>query len=256
VRTPVGHSVVEAIVFRFQIETEGGQESGGRVIRALRSWFRIVRNWLSALTQQDLSPDGEPFRFFRSDAERVDLRGFGADDKSFSVRDPDPILLIREHNDVRVTVEAWGKALDEASAERDIPIEHQLLNDARAAAFRGKWRQAVLDAATATEVAVSGALRLHLANTNDQAVIDALMDRKTLGALVGLCTKFGVNIPPDLQGGLVAPRNKVVHEAPHALARGGGASSWFGVGCRGCPSSSPVTGSLIDRLSAERVVRG
>lgn len=77
---PSGHSVVEAIVFRFQIETEGGQESGGRVIPALRSWFRIVRNWLSALTRQDLSSDGEPFRFFRSDAERVDLRGFGADD--------------------------------------------------------------------------------------------------------------------------------------------------------------------------------
>jgi hypothetical protein len=53
---------------------------------------------------------------------------------------------------VRVTLEAWRKALDQASAEQEIPIEHLLLNDARAANARGKWRQAVLDAATAAEV--------------------------------------------------------------------------------------------------------
>jgi hypothetical protein len=179
----------------------------------VRSWFRILRNWLSAITRQDLAPDGEPFRFFRSDAERADLRGFNADGKSFSVRDPDPTLFIREHNDVRITVEAWRKALDQASADHELPVEHQLLNDARAANARGKWRQAVLDAATAAEVALSRALRAHLARKNDSAVIDALMAGKTLGALVGLCDKFGVNIPADLLEGLVRPRNKVIHEA-------------------------------------------
>jgi hypothetical protein len=210
---PSGHSVVEAVLLRFPVEVGGGQESGARVVRALRPWFRLVRNWLSAVTRQDLSPDGEPFQYFHSHAERVDLRGFNADGKSFTVRDPDPTFFIREHDDVRVTAAAWRRALDEASAEHELPVEHQLLNDARAAAYRGKWRQAVLDAATATEVSLSEALQAHLAATNEPAVIDALTDGKTLGALVGLCGRLGVNIPADLQDGLVRPRNKVVHEA-------------------------------------------
>jgi hypothetical protein len=208
-----GHSVVEAAVLRFEIDEALAQTKGGAVLRALRPWFRVVRNWISAMTGQDLDANGKPFHYIRSGTEYVQLWGFGSDGKSFTVRDPDPTLLITQPIDVIVTRKVWQKAVELASAEQDVPIEHLLLNEARAAGARGKWRQLVLEAATAAEVALSAALRARLAPANEAPVIDAMMARKTLGALVQLCDRLGVLLPPDTQLALVKPRNDAIHAA-------------------------------------------
>jgi hypothetical protein len=61
---PTGHSVIEAAVLRFEVDEALAQTNGAAVRRALRPWFRVVvRNWISAMTGQDLDTNGQPFRY-------------------------------------------------------------------------------------------------------------------------------------------------------------------------------------------------
>jgi HEPN domain-containing protein len=93
---------------------------------------------------------------------------------------------------------------------RVVAPEHQLLTRARAALRRGRYRAAVLDAATAAELALTRVLDEGLAPLQEPLRRALIAQPPTLGRLCRLAGKI-VPLPQNLQDDLVKPRNGAMH---------------------------------------------
>lgn len=111
-----------------------------------------------------------------------------------------------------VDLEMWRTALRLAGEGRPIPTEYTLLRDARAHVGLAEFRRAVLDAATAAEIALSAVLDRSTASAGS-AISRAIRDaNKDLGRLSRtLRNVFQVPIPETTQSRLADPRNKAIH---------------------------------------------
>jgi hypothetical protein len=120
---------------------------------------------------------------------------------------------------VGVSVDLWTAATDKVAARSVPPLAHLLLRDARAAHETHDRRRAVLDAASACEVALSTWLRGHLATTLRVRDAKQLMDRRERGGGVMELYDFHVAAvgpvaevsPGRLSGQLAGVRNRVAH---------------------------------------------
>lgn len=111
-----------------------------------------------------------------------------------------------------LTLADWSRACDHASRATDPPLAQLILADARDALLKGDERRAVIDAATAVEIAVSDALRSALGATMPPELMEAVMRRTwQIGARVDLARAAGLSISSDLESGLLKERNEVVH---------------------------------------------
>jgi hypothetical protein len=92
-------------------------------------------------------------------------------------------------------------------------VRGQLLRDKRGAALCLNPRLAVIDAATAAEVALTTGLTDRLsAETSSQVVVQALTDRtRMLGPRLGLARDLGMTLPERINPDLVDRRNAVDH---------------------------------------------
>lgn len=85
------------------------------------------------------------------------------------------------------------------------------MSDARSLHNNGQWRRAVIDAATAAEVAITSWLDNRL-NTAEPVVKAALLNTPlTLGRLHRLYTQLGGTLPVDFDNVVVKPRNDAAH---------------------------------------------
>jgi hypothetical protein len=76
----------------------------------------------------------------------------------------------------------------------------------------GHWRLAVIDAATAAEVALTTGLAVRLADEASPQVVQALIERtRMLGPRLDLARDLGMALPATIQNDLVKHRNAVVH---------------------------------------------
>ena len=115
-----------------------------------------------------------------------------------------------------VSLDHWQQAARHANARTPLPLAHGLLRDARHARRRDDGRRAVIDAATACEVALSASIRARLA-TMPSPALDDLVDRRLRGVMAlfdfhhrGLARITTVT-QKGLQDGLAEARNKVAH---------------------------------------------
>jgi hypothetical protein len=99
-----------------------------------------------------------------------------------------------------------------AVASGHIPAPERLhLCDARSLHNDGQWRRAVIDAATAAEVAITSWLDNRL-NTAEPQVKTALLGTSlTLGRLHRLYTQLGGALPSGFDNLVVRPRNHAAH---------------------------------------------
>lgn len=119
--------------------------------QAFVQWFRIVQEWVAAWT-------------------RVPLRDFDTS------RDPALHILIKDHHltgsasrgrTIYIEARPLGQAqlkdaFRRASRDEQVPLAHRMLLYAKDAQTGGDLRKAVIDAATAVEIAVADAIRVHL----------------------------------------------------------------------------------------------
>lgn len=168
-------------------------------------WHDVLRSWIETLTLQDL--DHEHPRW-TAHLEGAGIATFAADGTR-RLGSGGRIRLDTEWP-TAASPEVWIAALRGASADHYPHLAYLLLRDARAAWYRGQARRAVIDAATATEVALSGV-----------AAIEGQRDSRrtmTLGTLVDTLRTAGhlnVETANQLMELVVRPRNKAVHEGVH-----------------------------------------
>lgn len=106
----------------------------------------------------------------------------------------------------------WEHALGHAVKGDRPPIARVLLAEAQRAAAIGNWRVAIIDAATAAEIALTTGLTAKLTADASPDVVKALIDRtRMLGPRVSLAKDLGMTLPLDIHTDLLTPRNALVH---------------------------------------------
>jgi hypothetical protein len=112
-----------------------------------------------------------------------------------------------------VTRWQWEHALAHTHAGDQPPLAQVLLTTARRAAAAGNARLAVIDAATAVEVALTAGLEDHLSGEASARVVRALIKgTRMLGPRLALAKDLGMPMPDRIQADLVERRNTVIHQ--------------------------------------------
>ena len=112
----------------------------------------------------------------------------------------------------RLLVWAWSHALEHASAGDPPPLARALMTTATRAAGTANWRVAIIDEATATEVALTAGLAALSATLQSPADKKRIAKTRMLGPLLGLASELGMSLPPKINEDLKDRRNDVVHQ--------------------------------------------
>lgn len=171
---------------------------------AVEPWFDRVRTWVEVLTGQDLDPQHRVY-----DAETV---GPG-----LTFIDPphgDSLAFTATTPRVSpVNAGAWEELLIAVRDGQEPPLEEVLSRDARAAARRGFYRRAIIDAAAALEVALARIVREREGELKESQA-KRLSEKPTLGAYIDIARiselEFAVSF--DELHRLKEARNKAIHD--------------------------------------------
>ena len=186
-----------------------------RITEAVERWLSMVGAWLEVLAELVLAPAGmrTPDRSRPRYVYPLPLLV----DEDGRLRSHPAItqVVAGSSADRGANRHHWDRAVAHANAARLPPEEHVLLRDGRAAWWRQDRRKAVIDAATAAEVAMATAVRERLASTADEPASDQVL-RNVRGAveLLDLATALGCSFPVSrgsVMNELAVRRNEAVH---------------------------------------------
>ncbi len=193
----------------------------------IETWFDTLRTWIRAFTDQDVDPVveagqavvmAEGFEVLAVDGETVSIPRL-------------PFSRTANMRDLQALDERhWKHVLNLTSQGAVVPVAYLLAGSARVQLGLRQYRLAVIETATAVELAVTDFLSTHYASL-PQGAQNILNNRPTLGALIknvaaipGLpptvARTYG-NFPADHERNFLDVRNAVVHRnhAPtHAQA--------------------------------------
>jgi hypothetical protein len=106
----------------------------------------------------------------------------------------------------------WDHVLAHVRSGDHPPLARVLLTTARRAVANGNARLAVIDAATAAEVALAAGLSDRLSADASSQVVKALIDRtRMLGPRLDLAKELCLAVPDHIRADLVDRRNAVIH---------------------------------------------
>jgi hypothetical protein len=188
-------------------ETEASNAGlGPQLDEELSPWWDALSAWIEVVTGQDLANPGD-----RRPKQPQTFHLWGGN--SDGTMRPLSMLFhakLFPHTEV-LTPRGLHRCLF-AVASGHIPAPERLhLCDARSLHNDGQWRRAVIDAATAAEVAITSWLDNRL-NTAEPQVKTALLGTSlTLGRLHRLYTQLGGALPSGFDNLVVRPRNHAAH---------------------------------------------
>ncbi|GJF19001.1 hypothetical protein NGTWS1803_08640 [Mycolicibacterium cyprinidarum] len=206
---PVGVTV-EQLAFTTEVADDADLEQiAETLVDAMDGWWETVRAWLEVVTGQHLTDVGhQEIRYIGNKTPIWPLLDDGAHGTPVSWTTTSEIRWPRRVP--AVTAEILGDCV--ALADVEPKLAWTLLRDARSLAEVGQHRRAVIDAATAAELAVTAMLDDSL---KSETAADAARLKKrasTLGQKVDLLDQRGHSFPQSFFDHLVYKRNDVVHE--------------------------------------------
>jgi hypothetical protein len=176
----------------------------GQVRSAGIGWLERLDEWLAVL-------HGEPAASIFIEAPLM-----------FLEYDPEVGPLEMHEPGSRVTVDTWRDAIARASRLDEAPIALVLLHRSAKSYFEADYRLAVINAATAVELAITQAVGRVLGPGAGDAVLGQV---RMLGPRIDIAHKLGIPITASTKFALLDLRNRVIHrgdlpsrrEASHAL---------------------------------------
>lgn len=174
-------------------------------------WFDVVRTWVEVVTGQDLDPNHRVY-----DAESV---GAGLTfiepphDGALGLKITTPRVL-------PLRAQEWADILGFARDGTEPPLEELLSRDSRAAQRRNANRRAIIDAATALEIALGRHVR-GIAERLPDTQRGRISERTALGGYISIAEDSGLEfvVPVDRLRWLNNLRNDAAH-------RGAAPSHW------------------------------
>ncbi|MFF0101857.1 hypothetical protein ACFYO8_21285 [Micromonospora sp. NPDC005257] len=169
----------------------------------INRWFNDVRTWTEVLTGQDLDPNHRV-----SDAESV---GAGL---TFIEPPHDGALgfTMTTPRVLPLRAQEWADILGLVRDGKEPPLEEVLSRDARAAFRRDAYRRAIIDAATALEIALGRHVCGH-ADQLPERQRGRISERTALGGYVSIAEDSGLPlaVPVDRLRWLNSLRNDAAH---------------------------------------------
>ena len=197
-----------SIIFEIQgiIDFDLSKEQiGGDDIRNLsesaRDWFYSFNHWIWLLSSQIMNPIYPDPRVLHRKSNNIIVTAFSSDKTSV------PTVFsggraIGINDKVQASEQIVNRRLLDlaiCSVDKTPPIILELLASARMAARRGDFRRSIVDAGTASELALSDLIELDSSQ------------KLTLGGLISEVQKRDIPIPSDTKISLVDERNAAIH---------------------------------------------
>ncbi|GAB3861703.1 hypothetical protein [Dactylosporangium cerinum] len=150
----------------------------------INKWFNDVRTWAEIMTGQDLDPNHRVY-----DAESV---GAGL---TFIEPPHDGALgfTITTPRVLPLRKQEWAAILRLVRDGKEPPLEELLSRDARAAYRRDAYRRAIIDAATALEIALGRHVRNH-AGQLPESQRGRINERTALGDYIAIAEQSGLQL--------------------------------------------------------------
>lgn len=191
-------------------EVSGATERLMDLQHAFVSWSRIVVEWASAWSRElmmGFEIDNDPILHVYSD-DGVQLSLSNPRSRTMIVRDVRPMNLAQ-----------LTGAIARASKGDRLPVEHLTLLYAEDAMAAGDLRKSVIDAATATEVALAATVRSRLQSKQNhlssEFIDEVIKDVNGIANLYSLCERLGeetgVSSKTRLTTQLANVRNRAAH---------------------------------------------
>ncbi|MFC8383556.1 hypothetical protein [Nocardia sp. NPDC057272] len=196
------------------------------VVRAIDGeadrWLDLARSWVEIVTGQKLTPIGYPAR--RANTTTLWLAPSETPEgMKFILHAPptwdaSPLVSfkrtqISDYDPAPpATLDIMRSCLELASASTDIPFAWRLIRDARALAFVGQHRRAVIDAGAAAEIAMPILIDNLLPVTLNPKLRKHLTDG-TLGRLWEKLIASGYSRQVDVKSDLISVRNAATHQS-------------------------------------------
>lgn len=178
-----------------------------RVFEGVDAWFDRLRLWASVVADQDTDVDA-PWR--TSSMTGAGLQIWAAEHGIVSTAATPHRSRAMMTEQEPLSAEALQTVLDLASRATEPAPEHLLLVSARAALRRRMHRTAILEAATACELALHRLLVMDLAGRPEPQRSKELDKPRPLGPLIKEVEKHR-RLPSRLAEDLVSPRNDAMH---------------------------------------------
>lgn len=203
-------SKVKAAVVQFHLldsfDDEAVKERAKHIGDDYDRWLRLLWTWLQALNGMSyLDPNHNERRY------QVQLRGLMND--GYGQANTTSINTTVITDLIPTSEETLQAAGSLASEDRNVPLEHRLLSEARSALLVGDRRQAILDAATAAELTLTDSVDRALSTSGLSVKAQSIVSKgfRMLGNRVRLAASLGISLPPKVKERLVESRNKVIH---------------------------------------------
>lgn len=214
-----------AWVSHFRVSTnctdgpDAAQSAANSMLDALDDWWPSVCDWIEVLTRQ---VHGVPrATVVLGDSHPVWTEIHGTRRRLFS-RSPQVVNVVHltgTGGPDALTPSLFQSALDQAMIAPP-PTEWLLVRDGHIALETGATRRAVIDAGTASELAVTKLIQDQLAASPEDIIQAMLEGYRMLSNRIKLLRKFAgaASIPNNVSSVLVEPRNRATHQGANPSA--------------------------------------
>ena len=176
---------------------------------AAARWRQLLRDWLTVEAE---GPTDWAEHYYGATA----FPGPGYDGDYDGEDVPyQPVQRGHRHPPQRLSAWSWGHALEHASAGDQPPLARALMTTAIQAAMAANWRVAIIDAATATEAALTAGLVAKLSAKLSPGDITKKLNEsrnRMLGNRIKLAGTLNMSLPARIREDLVDPRNAAMHQ--------------------------------------------
>lgn len=191
------------------MRTEWGEELlAQQILHVIDTWWDNVKTWLEIATNQRLTQIGHEASDSLNPHTRTSI--WAVDDERRREVNVGGTVILGPERVIGVTPDILQDCV--ALATTKPPLAWTLLRDARALQNADQLRRAVIDAATAAELAATKRIDDLLATETDPKRRKTLTKARTLGQKADALENVGETLPASFHGDLVDRRNNAVHE--------------------------------------------
>jgi len=181
-----------------------------RLLHAMDDWLKLLNVWVEVIAKVDLNYRGQITQHNTFDTHVwLDTRNKGG--KDIHCRHGASIIAVFP-SAVSITPLQWRKILAKTSNGERPPESYMFLRDARRMLNIKRYRRAVLDAATATEMALTKLRDDTLATVTPELAAYVQTKSQQISGLVEFHKRNRQPLPDRIQQDIAEPRNKAIHE--------------------------------------------
>ncbi len=174
-----------------------------------RDWWYSLKAWVEVVSQQVLLTRDLPENLRLID----NTRAWSWDGRRGHSLPIASSITLEMDGGVVLDALSWKAILDKAATSRRPPVTHLFLSSTRQALHEQRARVAVLDAATAAEIALSTLLDQELSASPGAVSQLVRKQNRELGRLIEVLRALEVELPNNLKPDLAQIRNDAIHGA-------------------------------------------